>query len=73
MVSKLSRGHIHTEAYGLLIGKVFSKEIYKEFCLYISGDTKVNENIREIIENVKATIATENYYKLTNDIELLKK
>ena len=67
---KVIKGTHHTEAYGLLIGKVFSG-VFNNF-VYISGDTKVNENTRDIIENVKATIIQAEYYKLTNDIELLK-
>ncbi len=67
---KVIKGTHHTEAYGLLIGKVLSGK-FTNF-VYISGDTKVNENTRDIIENVKATIAHAEYYKLTNDIELLK-
>ncbi len=67
---KVIKGTHHTEAYGLLIGKVFSG-VFNNF-VYISGDTKVNENTRDIIENVKATITQAEYYKLTNDIELLK-
>lgn len=67
---KVIEGTHHTEAYGLLIGKVLSG-VFNNF-VYISGDTKVNENTRDIIENVKATIAHAEYYKLTNDIELLK-
>ena len=67
---KIIKGTHHTEAYGLLIGKVFSK-VFTDF-VYISGDTKVNENIIEIIENVKATIAHAEYLPLTHDIDLLK-
>ena len=67
---KIIKGTHHTEAYGLLIGKVFSK-VFTDF-VYISGDTKVNENIIEIMENVKATIAHAEYLPLTHDIDLLK-
>ena len=68
---KVIKGTHHTEAYGLLIGKVLSG-VFNNF-VYISGDTKVNENTRDIIENVKATIAHAEYYKLTKDIALLQK
>lgn len=68
---KVIKGTHHTEAYGLLIGKVLSG-VFNNF-VYISGDTKVNENTRDIIENVKATIAHAEYYPLTHDIELLQK
>ena len=67
---KIIKGTHHTEAYGLLVGKVFSG-IFINF-VYISGDTKVNENIIEIMENVKATIAHAEYLPLTHDIDLLK-
>lgn len=67
---KVIKGTHHTEAYGLLIGKVFSG-VFNNF-VYISGDTKVNENTVKIIENVKATIIHTENYKLTNDINLLK-
>ena len=66
---KIIKGTHQTEAYGLLIGKVFSK-VFTDF-VYISGDTKVNENIIEIIENVKATIAHAEYYA-DSRIDLLK-
>ena len=67
---KVIEGTHHTEAYGLLIGKVISG-VFNNF-VYISGDTKVNENTIKIIENVKATIAHAECYNLTNNIELLK-
>jgi hypothetical protein len=67
---KVIKGTHHTEAYGLLIGKVFSG-VFNNF-VYISGDTKVNENTIKIIENVKATISHAECYKLTNNIDLLK-
>ena len=49
---KVIKGTHHTEAYGLLIGKVFSGT-FNNF-VYISGDTKVNENTIEIIEKRKS-------------------
>ena len=67
---KVIKGTHHTEAYGLLIGKVISG-VFNNF-VYISGDTKVNENTIKIIENVKATITHAECYKLTNNIDLLK-
>lgn len=67
---KVIKGTHHTEAYGLLIGKIFSGG-FNNF-VYISGDTKVNENTIKIIENVKATISHAECYKLTNNIDLLK-
>ena len=67
---KVIKGTHHTEAYGLLIGKVISG-VFNNF-VYISGDTKVNENTIKIIENVKATITHAECYNLTNNIELLK-
>ena len=67
---KVIKGTHHTEAYGLLIGKVSSGG-FNNF-VYISGDTKVNENTIKIIENVKATISHAECYNLTNNIDLLK-
>ena len=67
---KVIKGTHHTEAYGLLVGKVFSGG-FNNF-VYISGDTKVNENTIKIIENVKATISHTECYNLTNNIDLLK-
>lgn len=67
---KVIKGTHHTEAYGLLVGKVFSGT-FNNF-VYISGDTKVNENTIKIIENVKATISHTECYNLTNNIDLLK-
>ena len=67
---KVIKGTHHTEAYGLLIGKVISG-VFNNF-VYISGDTKVNENTIKIIENVKATISHTECYNLTNNIDLLK-
>ena len=67
---KVIKGTHHTEAYGLLVGKVFSGG-FNNF-VYISGDTKVNENTIEIMENVKATITNAECLPLTHDITLLK-